>query len=114
MIEYMSLSMRIRLPSTPRSPPNRRCQSASLITATSVMPGCASDGAEHATQLRADAEHREVVRVDQRGLDALGLVGLGQVRADRPDAGDVVEQIRAPQVEQLGNRQADVLHVLAS
>ena len=68
--------------------------------------------AEHAADLGADAEHREVVRVDERRLDALGLVGLGQVRADRPDAGDVVEEIRAPQVEQLGNRQPDVLHVL--
>ena len=76
------------------------------------MPGCASDGVEHAAELRADAEHREVVRVDERRFDALGLVGLGQVRADRPHPGDVVEQLGSPQVEQLGNRQADVPHML--
>ena len=65
------------------------------MTATSVIPGCASDALEDAADLRADAEHREVVRVDQRRLDALGLVGLGQVGADRPDAGDVVEDAGA-------------------
>src|SRR5258708_28407237 len=52
-------------------------------------------GAEHAAQLRADAEHREIVGVDQRRLDPLGLVGLREVRADRPDPGDVLEQVRS-------------------
>src|SRR6185295_10896758 len=68
---------------------------------------------EDAAELRTDAQHREIARVHERRLDALGLVGLRQVRADRPDPGDVVERPGAPHVEQLGNRQADVAYVLS-
>ena len=68
---------------------------------------------EHAPVLGADAEHREIVRVDERRLDALGLVGLGEVGAHRPHAGDVVEHAGAPQVEELRNRQSGVARALA-
>jgi hypothetical protein len=67
---------------------------------------------EHAADLRADAQHREVVRVDERGLDPLRFIGLRQVRAHRPHAADVLEHTRLAQVEKLRNRQPEVARLL--
>ena len=66
-------------------------------------------GAEQPSELRPHAEHVEVRRAREQRLDALGLIDLGEVGVDRPDAGDAVEQPAAIAiVEQLRLRQADV------
>jgi hypothetical protein len=68
---------------------------------------------EHAAGRGTDTEQLEIIRIDQRGFDPLRFVGLRQVRADRPDAGDFVEEAGGAEVEQLGDGDPDVAGVLA-
>ena len=76
-------------------------------------PGLSVGWAEHATERGADAEQLEIIRVDERGLHPLRFIGLSQVRADRPDAGHLVEETGGAEVEQLRDGNADVAGVLA-
>ena len=50
-------------------------------------------GSEKPSELGAGAEHLEVGRAGEHGLDPLGLRCAGQVRRDHPDPDDVLEQI---------------------
>ena len=60
-------------------------------------------------ELRLRAEEREVRRADEQDLDTLRLVDLGEVRVDRIDAGDLLEEIGSIAiVVELGSRHADV------
>ena len=64
---------------------------------------------KHPAELRLRAEEREVRRADEQELDTLRLVDLGEVRVDRIDAGNLLEEIGAIAiVVELRRRDSDV------
>ena len=62
-----------------------------------------------------DSEQREIVRAGGEGFDSFGAVAAGEVGADGPDYGNLVEHAGALlEIPQLGDGHADVRNVGAA
>ena len=110
MTSYTSSSIRSVRPTIRGSAPNPRRQRPSLMTATVAMPGHLVSRREGPADGGLRSEEVEVVRAGEEHFDALRTLRAGQVRADRPDAGNRFEHAGAPEVIELRLRQPDVAH----